>query len=123
MKKTLLDAIGNTPLVMVGFESKAEFLAKLEYLNPGGSIKDRSALYMVEEAEKEVAFLQMDFECHYGNKVETKECQEWRRDNDQDRASRKSVSGELEYYRETVVIQKNRFNELTGKYCIPSKAG
>ena len=48
----LLSAIGNTPLVKVPFNTKAKVFAKLEYLNPGGSIKDRSALFMVEEAEK-----------------------------------------------------------------------
>jgi len=53
MIKSLLDIIGNTPLVRVPFNSPAAVCAKLEYLNPGGSIKDRSALYMVEQAEKE----------------------------------------------------------------------
>ncbi len=52
MLKNILQAIGNTPLVQVGFDTPARVFAKLEYLNPGGSIKDRSALYMVEEAEK-----------------------------------------------------------------------
>src|SRR3990167_7060265 len=50
--KDLLDVIGNTPLVGVPFNTKAQIFAKLEYLNPGGSIKDRSSLYMIEEAEK-----------------------------------------------------------------------
>jgi cystathionine beta-synthase len=50
--KSLLDAIGNTPLVRVPFNTKAKVFAKLEYLNPGGSIKDRSALFMINEAEK-----------------------------------------------------------------------
>jgi cystathionine beta-synthase len=49
---SLLDAIGNTPLVRLNFESKGTILAKLEYLNPGGSVKDRSARYMIEQAEK-----------------------------------------------------------------------
>ena len=44
----LLQAIGNTPLV----EVKPSLFAKLEYLNPGGSVKDRSSLYMIEVAEK-----------------------------------------------------------------------
>lgn len=47
-----MEAIGNTPLVKVPFKTKAEVFAKLEYLNPGGSIKDRSARFMIEEAEK-----------------------------------------------------------------------
>ena|ERR1700733_11672962 len=48
----LLAAIGNTPLVQVPFDSPAHIYAKLEYLNPGGSVKDRSALFMIEEAER-----------------------------------------------------------------------
>lgn len=50
--KTVLEAIGNTPIVEVNFDTPPTILAKLEYLNPGGSIKDRSALFMIEEAEK-----------------------------------------------------------------------
>ncbi len=50
--KTLLESIGNTPLVKIPLATKATVLAKLEYLNPGGSVKDRSALYMIEQAEK-----------------------------------------------------------------------
>ena len=53
MRGNLLDNIGNTPLSKIPFDSPAEIFAKLEYLNPGGSIKDRSALFMIEEAEKE----------------------------------------------------------------------
>lgn len=52
MFKSLIEAIGNTPLVKISFDSPATILAKLEYLNPGGSIKDRSAKYMIEQAEK-----------------------------------------------------------------------
>ncbi|PIP68933.1 cystathionine beta-synthase [Candidatus Nomurabacteria bacterium CG22_combo_CG10-13_8_21_14_all_32_8] len=48
----LLKIIGNTPLVRVSFNTKVKIFAKLEYLNPGGSIKDRSALFMIEEAER-----------------------------------------------------------------------
>ena len=51
MHSSLLSAIGNTPLVRVAL-SDAPLYGKLEYLNPGGSVKDRSALYMIEEAEK-----------------------------------------------------------------------
>lgn len=50
--KTILEAIGNTPLVKLNLPTEATVLAKLEYLNPGGSMKDRSALYMIEQAEK-----------------------------------------------------------------------
>lgn len=51
---TVLDLIGNTPLVKLNHVSsdiEATILVKLEYLNPGGSIKDRIALKMIERAE------------------------------------------------------------------------
>ena len=48
----LLAAIGNTPLVRLPFDTPARVYAKLEYLNPGGSIKDRAALFMIQEAER-----------------------------------------------------------------------
>lgn len=51
--KTLLESIGNTPLVRLEFGTKPTLLAKLEFTNPGGSIKDRPAFYMVEKAERE----------------------------------------------------------------------
>jgi len=51
--KTILELFGNTPIAKLDFDTNATFLAKLEYLNPGGSIKDRSALFMIEKAEKE----------------------------------------------------------------------
>ncbi|OGB97582.1 hypothetical protein A3F06_03560 [candidate division TM6 bacterium RIFCSPHIGHO2_12_FULL_36_22] len=49
---SLIKAIGNTPIVKLPLKGKATIYAKLEYLNPGGSVKDRSALYMIEEAER-----------------------------------------------------------------------
>jgi cystathionine beta-synthase len=53
--ENVLAAIGNTPLVrlskVVGPEDAA-VLVKLEYVNPGGSIKDRMALHIIEKAEK-----------------------------------------------------------------------
>lgn len=49
--KHIFQAIGNTPLVELPIP-KGRLFAKLEYLNPGGSIKDRSALFMIEHAEK-----------------------------------------------------------------------
>ena len=52
MHQCLLNAIGNTPLVKVPFNIPGQLFAKLEYLNPSGSIKDRSALFMIEEAER-----------------------------------------------------------------------
>jgi len=53
--RTILDAIGNTPLVRLNKISKSlkpTILAKLENLNPGGSVKDRIGIAMVEQAEK-----------------------------------------------------------------------
>ena len=50
--KTVIDLIGNTPLAKIDFQTPPTILAKLEYLSPGGSLKDRSALYMIEEAER-----------------------------------------------------------------------
>jgi cystathionine beta-synthase len=52
---TLLDLIGNTPVVRlqhIGADLGPTLLAKLEYLNPGGSNKDRIALSMIESAEQ-----------------------------------------------------------------------
>ncbi len=55
MSLTILDTIGNTPLVEIqklNPNPKVKILAKLEYFNPGGSIKDRPALAMIEAGEK-----------------------------------------------------------------------
>ena len=52
--ENVLGAIGNTPLVRLSKivpEGAATVLAKLEYMNPGGAVKDRMALYMIEKAE------------------------------------------------------------------------
>ena len=53
--KSIIDRIGNTPLVEISKlnpNKKVTILAKLESANPGGSIKDRTALSMIENAEK-----------------------------------------------------------------------
>ena len=53
--QSVLDLIGNTPLVKLHHVTDgtgATVLVKLEYLNPGGSIKDRIAVKMIEEAER-----------------------------------------------------------------------
>jgi len=53
--KSILDGIGGTPLVLANRlnpNKDVEILAKLESFNPAGSVKDRPALYMIEEAEK-----------------------------------------------------------------------
>ncbi|MBD9077026.1 MAG: cysteine synthase A [Clostridium sp.] len=58
VRKSSLELIGGTPLLEAGRYSKkagvnkAVILAKLEYLNPAGSVKDRIALAMIEDAEK-----------------------------------------------------------------------
>ena len=53
--KSLTDLIGNTPLLEVnGFEGqKARLILKIEAFNPGGSVKDRIALQMIRDAEKD----------------------------------------------------------------------
>ena len=53
--KNILDLIGNTPLVPINSinpNKNVKILAKLESFNPGGSVKDRPALQMIEDAEK-----------------------------------------------------------------------
>ena len=53
--KNILDKVGGTPLVEISpklNKGAARVLAKVEYFNPGGSVKDRIALAMVEAAEK-----------------------------------------------------------------------
>lgn len=52
MYQHVLEAIGNTPLVKLNLENPGSLYAKLEYANPGGSVKDRSARFMIEEAER-----------------------------------------------------------------------
>ena len=55
ISESILDAIGNTPMVRlrhVGRETGCEFLAKCEFINAGGSVKDRIGKRMVLEAEK-----------------------------------------------------------------------
>jgi len=52
---SVLDAIGNTPLIRLNRASEAtgcEILAKAEFMNPGQSVKDRAALYIVRDAEQ-----------------------------------------------------------------------
>ena len=49
------DAVGNTPLIRLNTlsdETGCEILGKAEFMNPGGSVKDRAALWMIAEAEK-----------------------------------------------------------------------
>src|SRR5919201_2443116 len=54
IKDTILEAIGGTPLVRLrrlGAGLRPQVVAKVEALNPGGSIKDRVALALIEAAE------------------------------------------------------------------------
>ena len=56
IKNNILETIGNTPLIRLNKITKdfpCQVLAKVDYFNPGNSIKDRMALKMVEVAEKE----------------------------------------------------------------------
>lgn len=52
--KNVVDLIGETPMIKLEFPHvEADLYAKLEYLNPGGSVKDRIAKQMIEQAEKQ----------------------------------------------------------------------
>jgi cysteine synthase A len=50
---SVLDAVGNTPLIRLSKMSSGYLFAKAEFLNPGGSIKDRVAKHIIETAEKD----------------------------------------------------------------------
>ena len=55
IRKDFADAVGNTPLIRLREVSEAtgcEILGKAEFLNPGSSVKDRAALYIILDAEK-----------------------------------------------------------------------
>jgi cysteine synthase A len=55
IRKGIIEAIGNTPLIMLEHASKATgciILGKAEFMNPGGSVKDRAGRQMIVEAEK-----------------------------------------------------------------------
>ena len=54
IKQGFVNAVGNTPLIRLNSfsdETGCEILGKAEFLNPGGSVKDRAALFMIEDAE------------------------------------------------------------------------
>jgi cystathionine beta-synthase len=56
IKDSILDAIGNTPLVRINALARglrAQLVAKVEFTNPGGSVKDRIGIAMIEAAERE----------------------------------------------------------------------
>ena len=55
--KSVDELVGNTPVmelthIQEEFDLQAKLFAKLEYLNPAGSVKDRTALAMIEDAEE-----------------------------------------------------------------------
>jgi len=50
---SVLDAVGNTPLIRLHKISSGYLFAKAEFLNPGGSIKDRVAKHIIESSEKD----------------------------------------------------------------------
>lgn len=57
IKNNIAELVGNTPLIRLNviakeYNAQANIIAKLEYFNPGGSVKDRIALAMIEDAEK-----------------------------------------------------------------------
>ena len=54
-RNSFAEAVGNTPLIRLNTlsdETGCEILGKAEFMNPGGSVKDRAALWMIAEAEK-----------------------------------------------------------------------
>ncbi|XP_020591126.1 cysteine synthase 2 [Phalaenopsis equestris] len=60
-RRGLIDAIGNTPLIRINSLCEAtgcEILGKAEFLNPGGSVKDRVAVKIIEEALKSGALVE-----------------------------------------------------------------
>lgn len=55
IKRGFVDAVGNTPLIRLNSfsdETGCEILGKAEFMNPGGSVKDRAALYIIQDAEE-----------------------------------------------------------------------
>jgi cystathionine beta-synthase len=52
--KSIIDAVGNTPIVQIQhiYQGLGSMLAKVEYMNPGNSVKDRIAIKMIEDAEE-----------------------------------------------------------------------
>ena len=63
-KSSVMDAIGNTPVVRLGrVFPGADVVAKLEFMNPGGSIKDRMVRYMLNRMPARTAFLMPSAPC------------------------------------------------------------
>lgn len=70
--------------------------------------------------EEEIFYQEMDFKCHYGHtsEQESKECQDWRRDNDQNRQnSDNSLDEQIQEAKEERHKKDNIWNLLVEKYC------
>ena len=55
IRRGFTEAVGNTPLIRlnrISDETGCEILGKAEFMNPGGSVKDRAALFIIDEAER-----------------------------------------------------------------------
>ena len=55
IQNSIIDSIGNTPLIKLKYPSEitgCEIYGKAEFLNPGGSVKDRTALGIIKDAEE-----------------------------------------------------------------------
>src|ERR1700723_423831 len=55
LRDGVIEAIGNTPLIKlerVSAETGCDILGKAEFMNPGQSVKDRAALYIIRDAER-----------------------------------------------------------------------
>ena len=62
-QKDFVEGIGNTPLIKLRGPSEltgCNIYGKAEYLNPGGSIKDRAAWALIKDAEEKMALAKMD---------------------------------------------------------------
>ena len=58
-QKTFIEGIGNTPLIKLKAASEitgCDIYGKAEYLNPGGSVKDRAALALLKDAEEKKTY-------------------------------------------------------------------
>lgn len=60
VQESIADLVGNTPMVKLGRFGQGiphDLYGKCEFLNPGGSVKDRIAFYMIRKAEESGALL------------------------------------------------------------------
>lgn len=73
----------------------------------------------IKKTEDEIAYEKMDSECHYNrSKQETKECQDWRRDHDQDRKTPTgSLDDQIKSVGEKMKSRSELYDNLLQKYC------